>query len=268
MAIDRIVFATGPLRGRDGDRARRPDELGALLSARVGVPVETRQLERYRDLLAHLGDDVHLAWMAPALAVRAVARSGATMLASAMRDPGAHYHGTIFVRESSPWVRPDELRGTRIGWVDPDSCSGYLFPRMSLVLRGLAPDQLFKEQSTLGSHAAVARAVAERVVDAGATFMNVDAMRHDSGAVVTGWHDVTDEPMRPLLTTEPIPADAIVAGANVDEEMRGRIQAALVSLHDDRRGLAVVRHLFHAVRLEPANDRRYAVVRSALGPDL
>ena len=59
-----------------------------------------------------------------------------------------------------------------VGWVDPDSCGGYLFPRAALAERGFDPKKHFKEEKLLGSHGAVVRAVESGDIDCGATYLN------------------------------------------------------------------------------------------------
>ena len=262
--MHKAVFATGPLRTRGATAERRAD-LAELLEARMGVHVDVVSFADYGTLESRLNAGaLDLAWLPPALAVRAADAKVATMLAEVVRAPGAYFYGTLYVLASSPWHRVEDLRGLRVGWVDRDSSSGYLFPRQSLVLRGLDPTALFGSETFCGSHAQVARAVVAREVDVGATFLNMDVTRGDSGAISAGWYDTSDEPMRPLLTTDPIPSDVLCVGPSVDAALQARALEAFVGLADEPRGRAVLRELFSAERFEPADERRYASVRAAL----
>jgi phosphonate transport system substrate-binding protein len=239
-----------------GRRApRRPrhwsSALAELLEARIGVPIDVVSFADYASLEERLhGGAIDLAWLPPALAVRAVDAKVATMLAELVRAPGAFFYGTLYVLAASRWHRADELRGARVGWVDRDSCSGYLFPRQALVLRGLDLGRLFATERFCGSHVEVARAILSGEIDVGATFLNMDI--------------TTDEPMRPLLTTDPIPSDVLCVGSAVSDEVRLRALDALIGLADDARGKAVLKELFSAERFEPADERRYASVRAAM----
>ena len=263
-AVHRAVLATGPLRVRGATAERRAD-LAALLEARIGVPIDVVSFADYASLEERLhAGAIELAWLPPALAVRAVDAKVATMLADLVRAPGAFFYGTLYVLASSRWHRADELRGARVGWVDRDSCSGYLFPRQALVLRGLDLGRLFATETFCGSHAQVARAVLSGDIDVGATFLNMDVTRPETGASSAGWHDTTDEPMRPLLTTDPIPSDVLCVGRAVSDEMRTRALDAFIGLAADPRGKAVLTELFSAERFEPADERRYAAVRAAM----
>lgn len=231
----------------------------------MGVHVDVVTFADYATLQARLNDGaIDLAWLPPALAVRAVDAGRATMLAETVRAPGAFFYGTLYVLASSAWHRAEDLRGTRVGWVDRDSCSGYLFPRQALVLRGLDPGSFFASETFCGSHALVARALVTREIDVGATFLNMDVARSDSGSVSAGWYDATEVAMRPLMTTGPIPSDVLCVGHSLDAAMRSRALEALVALPDEPRGQAVLREFFTAQRFEPADERRYTSVRAAL----
>jgi phosphonate transport system substrate-binding protein len=263
-AVHKAVLATGPLHAHGATAERRAD-LAELLEARMGVHVDVVTFADYATLEARLNDGaLDLAWLPPALAVRAADAGHATMLAETVRAPGAYFYGTLYVLAASPWNRAEELRGTRVGWVDRDSCSGYLFPRQALVLRGLDPATLFASETFCGSHARVARALVTHEIDVGATFLNMDMTRSDSGAVSAGWYDATEIAMRPLMTTDPIPSDVLCAGPSLDAAMRARALDAIIGLADEPRGQTVLREFFSAHRFEPADERRYSPVRAAL----
>ncbi len=258
------MFATGPLRGHRavGERCA---ELGRLLGAQLGLDVRVEPCADYPSLEARVrAGTAQLAWMPPALAVRALDEGLAVLLAEVVRGTGPHFFGTLFVRADSPWKRVEDLRGTRVAWVGPDSCSGYLFPRQALVLRGLDPGRFFGSEIFCGSHAEVVRRVAAGEVDVGATFFNMDLTRSDSGAMSAGWYDASDVAMRPLMTTDPIPSDVLCAARDLDPALRTRALAALLGVAADPRGQAALRLLFGAERLAPAVEAPYAAVRAAM----
>jgi phosphonate transport system substrate-binding protein len=263
--VEALNLTTGPLVARTASAERRAD-LARLLCERLGRAVDVRACASHAEAEAGLGPggDVAAAWLPPVLTVRTCDAGRGRLLVGAVRAPGAFFHGTLFVRADAAYERVEDLRGSRVAWVDRESCSGYLFPRMALVLRGLDPDGLFASQRELGSHRAVARAVAEGEADVGATFLNMDASREDSGAISAGWYEATETPMRPLLTTDPIPSDAFVARADLPAEVGDALRAALTSLHEDPVGARALRELFSVRRFEPVDPRAYAPVRAAL----
>lgn len=264
MSASEIVLGTGPVKvGSDGDALRAA--LGRALGERLGMPARVVATRSYAELLDHVARGVvQLAWMSPALGLRAVDGHGATALASCVRAPGSDFYGVIFVRAASKIRTPEELRGASVAWVDVDSCSGYLFPRLALQKRGLAPTKLFAMERFVASHAAVAHAVATHAVDAGATYYNVSGDEWTGDTVLPGWASVTLEPMRSLLQTDPIPADLLVASPAVEPQTRTHLASVLAALHELPAAAAQMQALIGAQRFDPVDLARYDVVRAAM----
>lgn len=262
--MEKLIFGTGPVRlGADGVKTR--SGLGAYLTKVLGLPVRVIAAASYADLLGQLSrGEVHLAWMSPALALNACDDLEATPLVSAVRAPGAQFYGTLYVRADSNMRVAEDLRGKRIAWVDTDSCSGYLFPRIALAAEGIEVPTFFGEEKLLGSHDAVGRAVAQGLADVGATYMNVDDDAFTGSAVLAGWCDVTVDPMRTILRTDPIPSDMVIASRDLDATWRAKAMRVLTSLHEDAEVARLVKHLFGATRFEPAELSRYEIVRRAM----
>jgi phosphonate transport system substrate-binding protein len=64
----------------------------------------------------------------------------------------AGYYSVIVVRADSPYRTIDDLKGKSIGYVDFNSMSGYLFPRMTLKKQGKDPDTFFGKSTISGGH--------------------------------------------------------------------------------------------------------------------
>ncbi len=62
------------------------------------------------------------------------------------------YYSTLIVRADSPYKTIDDLRGKTIGYVDFNSTSGYLYPRMILKKEGRNPDTFFGKSVVTGGH--------------------------------------------------------------------------------------------------------------------
>lgn len=258
------IVGTGPI-GLDSEGDRSRARLASVLAAALGAPVEIRAALTYSELLGWVGRrEVQLAWLGPALYAQAESRFGVEALVRAERDGRQSFRGALFATEASAIRAPEDLRGKRVAWVDPDSCAGFLFPRIALAQRGLDPDSTFAELRILGSHAAVVRAVAGGQADVGATFVELrDAADPSSPITRAGWHGAK-VPMRAVLVTEPVPADVIVATRAVHEAARAAVSGALQHLHERPDGAEVLRELFQASALRPAVAAEYAAVKSAL----
>ncbi len=249
--------------GADGVKTR--SGLRTYLSKVLGVQVRIVAAASYTDLLDQVSrKEVHLAWASPALAVRACDELAAAPLASAVRAPGAQFYGTLFVRDGSAICTPGDLRGKKIAWVDKDSCSGYLFPRIALKAQGFELSTFFADERVLGSHDAVSRAVASGDADVGATYLKRDNSKGDDAAVQAGWSDVATQPMRSVLLTDSIPSDMVVASRELDAAWRAKILRVLTSMHTESDVAEHMRHLFGAYRFEAADLSRYDIVRAAL----
>lgn len=244
-----IRFGVGPAAFGDARKDAR-DRAAKSMSSVLGDAVEIVAIEKYPDLFAELDKGkVDLAWLPPILCVRAEDAKHVLLL-DFVRESGTLYHGALFVSVSAKRWRPEDLAGTTIAWVDESSCGGYLFPRASLVERGIHPRDLFTEEKVLGSHSAVVAAVENGSVDCGAAYLN---SRVD-GSTRAAWKTGT---MRCVLVSRPIPSDAIAAHrsfGNVD-----RVKTGLRKIDAD-----VMRDLFDATRLDPIESNHYDVVREAL----
>jgi phosphonate transport system substrate-binding protein len=242
-----LRFGVGPIAAGE-ERAKVRAHAESALARAAGshaILVVTKSYKEVEDKLAR--GEVDLAWLPPALCVRAIER-GATLLLGCVRASEKTYRAVLFVRADSPRRVPADLSGARAAWVDPDSCSGYLFPRIALSEdHGLDPATLFGEEKMLGSHAAVVAAVTKRQADCGATFAAA----------------VPDD-MRWILTSAPIPNDAVCAAPSMDRARRDALGAALAELHRSADGALALRELFDVARLEPALPRHYDLVRRAM----
>lgn len=242
-----LRFGVGPIAAGE-DRAKIRAHAETALARAAGSHALLVVTQSYKELEEKLArGDVDLAWMPPALCVRAIER-GATLLLGCVRASEKTYRAALFVRADSPRRTPADLAGARAAWVDPDSCSGYLFPRIALTEEhGLDPTTLFAEEKMLGSHAKVIAAVVKRQADCGATFAA----------------GVPDE-MRWIVTSAPIPSDAVCASASMERARRDALGAALAELHRFTDGALMLRDLFDVARLEPALPRHYDLVRRAM----
>ncbi len=263
--MKRIVFATGPI-ARAPIR-RQPRRAFAMhLSEVIDTEVVVVVASTYNELagLVERGE-AQVAWLPPAVYVQASARSGVELLLRAVRRHGAEFRGALFVRSDAPWREIEDLAGRTVGWVDRDSCAGYLYPRLALVDRGLDPGKVFGREIVLGSHEAVVRAVEVGTVDVGATFIDEEPS-NDGTLSRPGWSsEVPPEEMRPILISPPIPADTICAVADLPPDKREAVKKALLSFHQTPEGADIILGLFGADRFEETERQSYADIVRAMG---
>lgn len=267
--MDPIVFATGPVHlDEDGDDLRA--DLGAALGELLGVHLEVRAERSYSALRDRvLAREVALAWLPPALFVRAHEAGALGAVLRAERFAGARYQGALFVREESAVRSAPQLRGARVAWVDRDSCAGYLFPRLALRAAGMDPDGCFASESFLESHSRVVRAVAAGACDAGATYVQLaDPAAPEKGLALAGWAAFTVvSSLRAVVVSGSIPSDAVCIGAAIPDEVRAKWSAALARAHTHASASRLLRQMLGADRLAPGAPSDYAPVREALAAE-
>lgn len=248
-----VRFLIGPV-GAARDEASR--DFARLLEERLQASVVVRSFATYGALMrAARAGDGDFAWLPPALLVQGE-DDGVTALVGGVRAREAQYRGGLFARADRGLMDLSQCRGLRVAWVDRESCAGYLFVRQALIERGFHPSRDFAEEKFIGGHRDVAWAVARGEADVGATFVH-----GDSG----GWALIDDPPeVQLLLTTEPIPSDAICATASTDAKLRDRFTEAMQGLHDEAKGRSILKRFFGVDRFEVVLPSRYGAVRNVL----
>lgn len=199
---------------------------------------------------AHAGR-VHLAFLPWSEAAKPSRGDGSAPIAVASRAGASVRHAAIFVSVSSSIRTPEELSGARVAWVATTSATGYVWPRAALAARGLASSDVFSSEIFAGSHAAVARAVADRQADAGATWVVLQGERSPVIARA-GFRRNGRGDARIVLLSDPIPGDVVLASRRVPAAMRPRIARAFHELALAPATRAAVAALFHADDFEPA----------------
>ena len=256
-----LTLATGPVHlDEDGEALRR--RLALRLVDALRRPVAVVATRTYAELAERLErGEAQLAWMPPAVFVRAEARVRLQLLAAIDRARGEGYRGALFVPADSAAQSPADLRQQRVAWVDPDSCAGHLFVRLALLERGLSASELFREERFAGSHGSAVRAVMRGEADAGATHAQLGP---DGAILLAGWQAYAGrDAMRALLITNPIPADVICASPALGADLLDDVREAILHLHEDG-GDELLDELFGGPRLVPASTAQYDPVRSAL----
>ncbi|MCA9645897.1 MAG: phosphate/phosphite/phosphonate ABC transporter substrate-binding protein [Myxococcales bacterium] len=259
-----VVFGVGPV-AMSASQAAALVEFERMFGRLLNLEVKVQQLKCYDELLDAMAEDqVDFAWLPPAVYVESSNRCDLTLIASGVRARDAGFRGALFVRADSPYHSLDDLRGTRVGWVDPMSAAGYLFPLLELRQRGFSLEE-FTDQRFCGDHKSVAELVARREVDVGATFVTAASQHAGSELSRAGWTLAGSmEAMRPLVITPMIPADTICAAPHVPRPLREAVSEALTEMHRQDRGGDVLMNFFWVEQFEPTLPRRYDSIRAAM----
>lgn len=221
----RLLFGLVPPPAFDAAEPRVNQVLRAV-SERAGVMLVRRHVESYDHLATRLrGGELDVAWLPPILFARLASDKLVTELVCGERAGRDTFTSVLIARADSGISTRRDLAGRRAGWVDPLSATGYVIPRIRLASAGFNPSRLFRSETFLGSHTAVARAVLEGGVDVGATFAGFG----EGGEPVRGAFLDLGPRSEDILIVDSystIPPDVIAIRPSVPPETRERVAKA------------------------------------------
>jgi phosphonate transport system substrate-binding protein len=224
-----------------GKAAKRVAE---YFTAALARPVEMVVFTGYEEATeALVAGKVDFAWLTPLAYVRAAQKAAVQPLAGAARKGSVWYRSVIFVKARSRIQALGELPGKRFAYVDRNSASGYLFPRLLLQQAKVNPDTVTSIFS--GSHSEVCRAVASGAADVGATFSSDEPPSVADGCAEAMGKQAAAE-FRVLATSDRIPNEVVVARPNFDQELASTAVAALATLDQNPVGRGLLSDVFRA----------------------
>jgi phosphonate transport system substrate-binding protein len=236
------------------------EAFGAALGKLIGVPVRVTVASDYAAVVEALRNrTADLAFVHPAGYVLANREAKAMIVAKDQWHGNTSYTSRIYVRKESGIKALEELRGKTIAFVDPSSTSGYVYPMVMLIEKGLVrnkdPKTFFKDFVFSGSHDAGLQALLNGHVDAFASF---DQAREQY---------LKDPAQRERLTwvaeSAPIPEGGICARDGLDPALVAKVRTALLSMKGPDYA-PILKQLYDIDGFEPAEDREYDPVRAAM----
>ncbi len=185
----------------------------------------------YRELAQALeAGRIGVAWMPPIPAIELEERKHAVVLVLPARKGMASYHAAFITRKGGPRTLA-ECKGLRAAWVDPESASGYVVPRLHLASLGFDVAGFFCEELFARTHLAVVEAILTRRAEVGATFCSFEP--HSKRILNAGWTESDGTGIRPIemiAAAGPIPNDAIVASTKLPLPIRASLTRWLLHL--------------------------------------
>jgi phosphonate transport system substrate-binding protein len=236
------------------------EEFGRVLGGILGTPIRVTVASDYAAVIEALRNrTADLAFVHPAGYVLANREAKATIVAKNVWHGKTTFTARFYVRKESGLTKLEDLRGKSIAFVDPASSSGYIYPMVMLIQRGLVtnrdPKTFFRETVFAGSHDASMRALLNGHVDATASF---DLAREQY------LKDPAErERIISVAETSPIPEAGIAARDGFDPVLFARVRAALLQLRPPAHA-ALLKRLYDIDGFEPADDREYDPVRQAV----
>lgn len=217
------------------DRIAFLDAWADWIERKLGRPVVFVQRSRYREILdLLLQGRLDLAWICGYPYVRN--RSRLELIAVPRFRGRPLYQSYFIVGADSQIKRLHDLEGHLFAWADPDSNSGYLYPRFRLTGDGRDPDRFFRRTFFTWGHPRSVEAVAEGLADGAA----VDSYVWET--LARGHPELTAQ-TRVLERSPDFGFPPIVAGPALSEPDRQAIRRVLLSQVQDTAGRALLNEL-------------------------
>lgn len=214
------------------------EPLAEYLTEALGQPVRVFVPQDYTGLVEAMGSghaDVGL--IPPFAAMLGNERYGFETLLVSVRHGTATYRAQWMTNDPSLCPTPPEpgddgilhcdapidvIRGRRVGFTDPSSTSGYLFPALQLMESGIDPETDV-QPVFLGGHDAAVIATYHGDVEIGVCWEGghklVEAELPDMGSKIIAF-----------ATTDPIPNDGVTVRADLDSALKDAIRQAFLDL--------------------------------------
>src|SRR5512142_1090869 len=135
-------------------------------------------------------------------------------------QPEPFYKGQFIANNAAGIKSYADLKGKTFCFVDPNSTSGYIIPRIVLKANGIDPDTDFKATQNAGSHNNVGIAVYKGDCDAGVTYINV--LTDATANLAAKYPDITTKVV-PFADTDRIPNDGVQFVKTLDPNVQSAI---------------------------------------------
>jgi len=259
LAADRLHLVLTPSQ-KPTDLLATGEEFARTLTKLTDIPIRVTVASDYAAVIEALRNrTADLAFVHPVGYVLASREAKATIVVRNLWHGKSSFSSRIYVRRESGIKSLEELRGKTIAFIDPASSSGYTYPMVLLIQRGLVknrdPKTFFREVVFAGAHDAGMRALLNGHVDALASF---DMAREQY------LKDPAErERVVYIAETPEIPEAGIAARAGLDPATFAKVRGALLQIRAPEYA-ELLRRLYEIDGFAPADDRDYDPVRAAV----
>jgi phosphonate transport system substrate-binding protein len=152
------------------------------------------------------------------------------------------YKGQFIAKADSGIKTLADLKGKTFCFVDPNSTSGYIVPRIILKANGIDPDKDLKAAVNAGSHDKVGIAVYNGDCDAGVTY--IDVLTDAAAQLNVKFPDITDK-VKAFQDTDQIPNDGVQYIKSLDPKVQAAITEGLLAMAADPGGAGQLKALYN-----------------------
>ena len=224
-----------------------------------GVPMRAQVASDYAGVIEALRSRrVDLAFVHPVGYVLANREAGCLILVRDVWQGRTAYTARFYVRRGTGIDKLEDLRGKTIAFVDPASSSGYIYPMVLLIKRGLVRDRdpktFFKEALFAGTHEAALRSLLTSRVDAVASFDKAPELHLKDPALVAQLATVGETPE--------IPEAGICARPGLPPDAVAKVKRALLQIKGPEHA-DLLKQVYDIDGFVEASDADYEPVRDA-----
>jgi phosphonate transport system substrate-binding protein len=135
-----------------------------------------------------------------------------------------------------------DLKGKSFCFVDPNSTSGYIVPRIIFKANGIDPDKDFSATTNAGSHPNVAIAVYKGDCDAGVAY--IDILTDASANLKATYPDIATK-LVAFLVSDKIPNDGVQVTKTLNPAIKDAVVTGLLAMASDPGGVAQLKALYN-----------------------
>jgi phosphonate transport system substrate-binding protein len=243
-----LVLAVIPAENASGT-TERYTPLAAYLSKELGAKVTLRVAADYAGVIEGMkSGQIHIGYFGPSSYARAHTVSGGNVVAfvqETRKDGSRGYNSVLYVKTDAPYRTVADLKGKKVGLVDPNSTSGTMAPTFFMEKDGNPIAKHFAESVMTGSHENAVLALGNGQVDAAFNWWNSDKdsnLTRMANKGVVKAEDFRVVWKSPLLASSPfaylndMPADLKAGLQKAYLEMHTKDQAAFDKMSDGKDG--------------------------------
>jgi phosphonate transport system substrate-binding protein len=221
--------------------------LDEYLTAELGVPVESFVPQDYTGLIEALGSgQADIAMLPPFAGMLAQERYGVETILISERDGEARYRAQWMTADADLCEEPpapgpngllgclasiQNVRGKVVGFTDPTSTSGYLFPALQLLDAGIDPEEDIRSVF-VGSHDAAVIALLNGDVEIAVSYDDVRTY-----STIRNEYPDIDQTVLPFNYSDWIPNDGVQVRGDLPADLKEEIKQAFLKLTRVEAGL-------------------------------
>jgi phosphonate transport system substrate-binding protein len=227
-----LVIAVVPSENSSGV-VDRLTPLANYLTKQTGVKTTLRVASDYAAVIeGQKAGNIHIGGYGPGSYVRAHQQSNGNVVAfttTRSKAGAVGYYSVGYVRADSPFKTIQDLKGKKLGLVDPNSTSGNFAPRYFLDKQGINPDTFFSNVSFTGSHENAVIALLNGTVDIAMNWWNADGDSNFDRMVNKGMAKKSD--VRIAWKSDLLAGSPYAYLANLPPALKTKIEDAFYNMH-------------------------------------